>query len=198
MYEANSIKIRPKKTPAERFTSAPSAPNIHMNKPQSKKKAKFDPSLIIFRIILVQFTFYSSLIILIWVFDWIFYIPRDFSQIIGSKSFGNISIMYLSSTIPYFLTNIGLAFIVAILVNNKAQCLDYIGTCYIIHLFVVSIINWSPPTTFTWYFLNLLIMVISVLISEYLFIRTSNTKLKNHVQIIIAQRQQRNQIFHLV
>jgi protein SYS1 len=130
----------------------------------------FDPKYIISQILLLQSLFYSIQFSLSALISNVFGVRSNLDQIFGIKVLDiqdSYSLVYILSNLlstPFIVGS------VVFIVERTSKCLDFTGTIYVIHLLVVYLYS-GIPLSMIWWGLNLGVLFVSVLLSEYICLK---------------------------
>ncbi|XP_046411244.1 protein SYS1 homolog [Neodiprion virginianus] len=136
------------------------------------RKMTWDPILIISQIIAVQAVIYVCLGVWIWIV----------ASLLGSTKSLDYAFQYSElhvrdlggkMVITMFLFNalIG-ALVLWWIVQRTKQCMDFACTAHLIHLLCCWGYNYSFPTSFSWWCLNIVSVTIMCIFGEFLCMRT--------------------------
>ncbi|XP_043464019.1 protein SYS1 homolog [Leptopilina heterotoma] len=136
------------------------------------RKTTWDPFLIICQIIAVQTIMYFFLGIWIWMTATLMGSTRSLDYAfqykeIHVRDFGG----HLVITIFIINALIG-ALALWRIVQRTKQCMDFACTAHLIHLICCWLYNGTFPTTFSWWCLNIVCVIIMCVCGEFLCMRT--------------------------
>ncbi|XP_050673147.1 protein SYS1 homolog [Leptidea sinapis] len=138
----------------------------------SFRYTQWDPCLIISQIIAMQFIMYLTLCILIAIMQDLTGSTRTLDHIFQYHEI-HVKDNEGRAVILAFVINavIG-AYLLWLLVGRTKLCLDFSCTFYGIHLVSCWMYNAAPPTTFSWWVLNIACTAITCVAGEFLCLRT--------------------------
>ena len=126
----------------------------------------WDPPLIIFQILTIQFLSYSTLTLLVLIATILSGYAPNCEHIFAAKMMrlGTARLTILAHITNAFIS----AYLLKIFVERSKACLDFSLTYYTIHFLLVWYYSRGLPDTFIWYFVNVISACIMCVTAEYL------------------------------
>jgi len=131
----------------------------------------WDPKLIISQMLTMQCLFYLFLGMFLWFLDIITenYLTLDQIFLVNAMSF--TSVIGLITIASHLLNAIAGSLLLVYVVERAKKCLDFAATVHILHLVFSSIYSRHFPTTWVWWVINIICLVLMAVIGEYLCMR---------------------------
>lgn len=129
-----------------------------------KPKVPFDPFYIILQILAMQCSFYCAYTFFLLLFDYLFDLPFNDSQIHNCLL---ITFKYkygLITSASYVLAFVLLGIAFSFIVGKSRNALDFISTTFIIHLIFISI-HTKFPTSISWWIFSIFLIIASTIIA---------------------------------
>lgn len=151
---------------------------IFFKMPRNKfQKIDFNPTLIICRIMMLSSGYYIINIIFTIILNSVFKTKLHINQILSASiiDFSNkYDFCYICSLL---MTNFIMIFGYVFIVDKAKNILDFVLTNFFIHLVLVTLID-TFPTSFFWWFLNLVVISSVTVLSEYMSLKIDQKEIK--------------------
>jgi protein SYS1 len=134
-------------------------------------RERFDPSLILAQIIILQSTFYLSLTALLLVFDRVLGVNALVSaQVFDHRALTLREFGGWVTSAALLIANIPTAFAYVAMVGRSKRSLDFACTIFIAHL-IATILHSGMPASLTWWGMNAVSVMVLVVLCEFMCMR---------------------------
>ncbi|KAK0425134.1 hypothetical protein QR680_009051 [Steinernema hermaphroditum] len=132
--------------------------------PATFRSFVWDPCLIISQIFCMITVFYSVQCFLMTLYSFVAAFQPSLHFVFAAQVFRPMMVIQL-------VTSVVTAFALSVVVQRAKQCLDFVCTIHFWHLVAVICYAWAFPTQISWWIVQLICIVVSTVLGEYLCMR---------------------------
>jgi len=130
----------------------------------------WDPRLILSQIFAMQCAFYLLLGLFFFVLDALMHHDLSMEQIFSYRTISFHTSLGWVTVFGYALSAVAGSFCLLFIVERSKKCLDHTATMMIIHLLCCTLYD-KFPTSWSWWIVNIVCMIIMAIVGEYLCMR---------------------------
>ena len=132
------------------------------------KNQNYDPILISSQILMIFGVFYTFFIIFIYVFDIVMGLKIHLDQILSVDSIDFKTKYGAASILALIFSNVIIVILMIFVIEKANKVLDYVLTNFLLHFILTTINSKKIPLNFSWWFVNILILTIVTLVTEFI------------------------------
>eukprot|EP01125_Pyxidicula_operculata_P021214 TRINITY_DN8092_c0_g1_i1.p1 TRINITY_DN8092_c0_g1~~TRINITY_DN8092_c0_g1_i1.p1 ORF type:complete len:156 (+),score=10.82 TRINITY_DN8092_c0_g1_i1:45-512(+) len=131
----------------------------------------WDPQLIIYQIVFIQFGFYFILGVTLLLFDVFFAYPPSLNQIFSVSALSANSSIETVNLLSVVIAGLFGSFVMLHIVTKAKKVLDFSVTRLIFHFIICCIYSDSFPKNWQWWLTNIIATALETLLGEFLCLR---------------------------